>query len=88
MKDILCELRPKVDPHRSCNTFWYPRKEIFMATTFQSAAPEYQSNSDKKSIAWGISLAVVLALVIIFAMRSISNERAVSSSATGAGSAF
>lgn len=32
-----------------------------MATTFQAPPPEYHYLTDKKSIAWGICLAVVLA---------------------------
>lgn len=53
-----------------------------MATTFQTSSPEYHSASDKRSIAWGIALATVLALSIILMMRIISQER-VPTSATG-----
>jgi hypothetical protein len=54
-----------------------------MATTVESAtSPEFHSYSDRKTIAWGIALAVVLAAIIIFMMRLISNEHT-PASATG-----
>ena len=48
-----------------------------MAYTFQTSSPEYHSATDKRSIAWGIALAAVLAIAIIFMMRAISREHAV-----------
>lgn len=56
-----------------------------MTTAFQNPAPEFKSVSDKKSIAWGLSLAVVLAFAIIFMLRSISKEHIVPASVTGSG---
>lgn len=53
-----------------------------MATAFQTSSPEYHSHGDRRSIAWGIALATVLAFAIIFMMRTISKER-VPTSATG-----
>lgn len=55
-----------------------------MATTFQTS-PEYHSISDKRSIAWGLSLAVILAVAIIFMMRTISRDDTLIPSATGIG---
>ena len=54
-----------------------------MASTYQTTSPEFHSHSDRKSIAWGIALAAVLAFAVIFMMRTISQER-VPTSATGA----
>lgn len=45
-----------------------------MATNTIKRVGDFPQTTNRKSILWGLSLAIVLALVIIFSMRFISED--------------